>query len=80
MKIYIKIILLSAFLSGQALADCVVVGNMTNCTGGVRVYNQGSYVEVHTPAQPAQKIYIFNDKHPKVTKDNQKVIVVPVGK
>jgi hypothetical protein len=48
---------------------------MTNCTGGVRAYNFGSFVEVHTPNKPAVKIYNMDGN-----KKNTKVVVIPVGK
>ena len=71
-------ILFSLLMSCSVFADsCVVVGNMTNCTGGVRAYNFGSFVEVHTPNKPAVKIYNM-DGNKKST--NTKVVIIPVGK
>ncbi len=76
MKNYILLGLI--LVSTSIFADsCVVVGNMTNCTGGVRAYNFGSFVEVHTPNKPAVKIYNM-DASKKST--NTKVVIIPVGK
>lgn len=74
MKNYILLGLI--LVSTSVFADsCVVVGNMTNCTGGVRAYNFGSFIEVHTPNKPAVKIYNMDGN-----KKNTKVVVIPVGK